>query len=290
MGRGRVGLFKKRLRLALTGLRGIIHIGGNMKQCKTALCALLCLCFFMALCACGEGGYRIIDTYSTEGDYAITFRQGDRLCELVTAAMQELDENGTLRAASLKWFGEDIISIKGKGGEMDELWAEVEPRTVTVGVDITNMPMSYETAEGYLGFDVDLANYICSYLGWNMAIYPIDPANVAIELNSGNIDMAMGIAQDDNVSELSTSPAYITSSYVLVANTGGRIRRRSALKGKTLGVVITDIEILQTDEKFVSSLKGVTYQTNTDGLFQALMRGEVDGILVPSVVAAYYMK
>lgn len=261
-----------------------------MKKSRKALCALLCLCVMTALCACGSGGYRVIDTYSTEGDYTIAFRQGDRLCDIVTAAMQELDGNGTLAAASVKWFGEDITSIKGKGGELEAYRSEISPRNVTVGVDITNMPMSYETAEGYLGFDVDLANYICSSLGWSMTVYPIDPANVQIELDSGNIDMAMGVVQNENTGSLSLSPAYITSDYVLVANVGGRVNSRSALKGKTLGVAIADMEILQTDRKFVDSLGGVIYQTNTDGLFQALLKGEVDGILVPSVVAAYYMK
>ena len=87
----------------------------------------------------------------------------------------------------------------------------------------------------------------------------------------------------------SSSPSYLSSRYVLVANVSGRVRDRSALKGKCLGVAITDLEVLQTDEKFVESLGSVTYQTNTEGLFQALLSGEVDGILVSSVVAAYYM-
>lgn len=262
-----------------------------MRKRNRILCTLLSLALILSLCACSGGGsYRVIDTYSTEGDYVISFRQGDRLSDIVTAAMKELAHNGTLSSISLKWFGEDIVSLKGKGDEMEEFQEEVSKtsRTVTVGVDITNMPMSYETAEGFLGFDVDLANYICSYLGWNMAVYPIDPENVAIELGSGNIDMAMGIAQSG--SNLSVSPAYISSSYVLVARVSGRVKSRAALKGKTLGVVITDIDVLQRDEKFMQSLGSVTYQTNTDGLFQALLKDEVDGILVPSVVAAYYMK
>ena len=261
-----------------------------MRKIRRTFCALLSLFLVLGLSACSGGGYRVIDTYSTEGDYVISFRQGDRLCDIVTAALQELAHNGTLSSVSLKWFGEDIVSLKAKGGEMAEFQEEVAAasRTVTVGVDITNMPMSYETAEGFLGFDVDLANYICSYLGWNMAVHAIDPEDVAIELDSGNIDMAMGIAQDG--SKLSMSPAYISSSYVLVARVSGPVRSRAALKGKTLGVVITDIDVLQRDEKFMKSLGSVTYQTNTDGLFQALLKDEVDGILVPSVVAAYYMK
>ncbi len=262
-----------------------------MKKLRAVLCAILSAAMILGLSACGRGSeYRVIDTYSAEGSYVIAFREGDKLCELVTAAMRELAENGTLRSASYRWFGENLVSVRGEGGEMDELWDEVPERTITVGVDVTNMPMSYESAEGYMGFDVDLANYICGYLGWRMAVYPIDPADVGVELQSGNIDMAMGIPESDETEGFSYSPPYLPSRYVLVARVSGRVRDRSAMKGKCLGVAVTDLEVLQSDEKFVSSLGSITYQTNTDGLFQALREGDVDGILVSSVVAAYYMK
>ena len=263
-------------------------MSGFRRALCTALCALLCL---VPLSGCGnDSGYRIIDTYSAEGSYVIAFREGDRVCEFVTAALHELAANGSLRSASFRWFGEDLVSVRGQGGEMDELRADVPQRLVTVGVDITNIPMSYETAEGYLGFDIDVANYVCGYLGWQMVIYPIDPANVDVELQSGNIDMAMGVPESDIKDGFSYSPSYLSSRYVLVANVSGKVRDRSAMKGRTLGVAVTDLDILMQDTKFVDSLGSITYQTNTEGLFRALLNGDVDGILVSSVVAAYYMK
>ena len=246
----------------------------------------------MPLTACGStgGGYRIIDTYSAEGSYVIAFRENDRICEYVSAALSELAANGTLRSSSINWFGENLASVKADAGAMDDLWEGVDTRTVTVGIDIANMPMSYADGEGYKGFDVDLASYICGFLGWSMVLYPIDPADVSAELNSGNIDMAMGISASEQKTGFSYSQSYLTSRYVLVARAAGFINGKKALKDKTLGVVLTDIDVLQQDEKFVESLAGVTYQTDTRGLFQALMNAEVDGILVSSVVAAYYMK
>ena len=260
-----------------------------MKNWKRLLCAAVCVCLLMTMVSCGSSSYRVIDTYSAEGSYVIAFRQGDKLGELVTAVMHVLADSGVLRQTSQKWFGENLVSMRGEGDEMDSLWGEVKERTVTVGVDITNMPMSYETSEGYLGFDIDIANYVCSYLGWSMVIYPIDPANLEVELQSGNIDMAMGVHESDESPNFSYSPPYLTSRYVLVARVTGSVRDRSALKGKTLGVAVTDLDVLQQDPKFVESLGAITYQTNTDGLFLALRNGEVDGILVSSVVAAYYM-
>ena len=62
------------------------------------------------------------------------------------------------------------------------------------------------------------------------------------------------------------------------------------LRGKTLGVMTSDIDVLNTKPKFVAGLGSIIYQTSTSSLFAALSAGEVDGILVSSPVAAYYMR
>lgn len=263
-----------------------------MKGICRILCVLLCVSLLLPLCACRNvgGGYRIIDTYSGEGSYVIAFRENDRISRLVTAALGELSANGTLRSASISWFGENLVSVRAEEGALDEYREGLETRTITVGIDITKMPMSYEDGADYKGFDVDLASYICGCLGWSMKLHPIDMADVSAELNSGNIDMAMGVSASEKQTGFSYSQDYLTSRYVLVARSSGWIRGKNALKGKNLGVVLTDIDVLQQDEKFINDLGSVTYQTDTEGLFRALMLAEVDGILVSSVVAAYYMK
>ena len=263
-----------------------------MRTRRACLCLLLCLAVLLPCAACSSGGgYRVVDEYSGEGNYYIAFRKGDRLREYVTAALEELAASNTLRAASVNWFGEDLVSVREEEGAMEELWEDKPERTLTVGIDITNMPMSYLGPGGYQGFDVDVISYVCGYLGWSLSFYPIDIAQAEIELNAGNIDVAMAVPEGDlNEEGFDYSPPYLTSQYVLVARSGSHIRRRSGLKGKALGVAVMDEDVLYTDEKFVQSLGSVIYQTNTDGLFQALMKGEVDGILVSSVVAAYYMK
>lgn len=266
-----------------------------MKKLRAVLCLLLCLCFLVPVTACSSGGgYRIIDEYSGEGSYYIAFRKGDRLRDYITAAMRELAASNTLRAASINWFGDNLVSVRADDEAIarlvEDMGEEIPERFITVGIDITNMPMSYLTEAGYLGFDIDMISYICGYLGWGVTFYPINISNAEVELNAGNIDVAMAVPEADISSDFDYSPAYLTSKYVLVARAGSHIRRRSGLKGKTLGVAVVDEDVLYTNDSFVDSLGSIIYQTNTDGLFQALMKGEVDGILVSSVVAAYYMK
>ena len=258
---------------------------------KRALCLMLCLVMLVPVCACGSsGGFRVIDDYSGESNYYIAFRKGDKLKDYVSAAMKVLAASSTLRAASVQWFGENLIAVDGDQDAMEPYWDNVPSREVIVGIDLDNMPMSFQSNLGYEGFDVDLIGQICNYLSWNITFYPISIANAEVELNAGNIDIAMAVPSSGITDNMDVSPAYLSSRYVLVARFGSHIRRRSGLKGKALGVTVADEKVLYQNEKFVQSLGSVIYQTNTEGLFQALMKGEVDGVLASSIVAAYYMK
>lgn len=245
----------------------------------------------VALTGCGDatGGLRVIETYESEGGYVMAFRKDDRLCELVAAVMKELAANGTLRTASLTWFGDDRIATKSERGAMDELREDVQPRTLYVGVNTDNMPLSYAEGDEYRGFDVDVANYVCGYLGWSMVVRPIGADDIGVQLASGNIDCAMGVPVAERSSAYSYTPEYLSGKYVLVTRLDGP-RSRMGLGGKTLGVLTSDMDVLALKPKFVESLGSVIYQTSTASLFAALSAGEVDGILVSSAVAAYYMR
>ncbi len=244
----------------------------------------------LALAGCGStGGLRIIDTYESDGGYVMAFRKDDRLCEVITAVMHELSANGTLRTASLTWFGDDRIAMHAEQGAMDEYRDSVETRTLIVGVNTDNMPLSYVENGEYRGFDVDVANYVCGYLGWSMVVRPIGADDIGVQLASGNIDCAMGVPAAEKTTGYSYTPEYLSGQYVLVTRLDGP-RTRVGLHGKTLGVMTSDIDVLKLKPKFVAALGSVIYQTSTASLFAALSSGEVDGILVSSPVAAYYMR
>lgn len=245
----------------------------------------------LALSACGDaaGGLRVIETYESEGGYVMAFRKDDRLCELVTAVMQELAANGTLRTASLTWFGDDLIATRAEKGAMDDLRDSVEPRTLYVGVNADNLPLSAANGDGYQGFDVDVANYVCGYLGWSMVLRPIGADDIGVQLASGNIDCAMGVPVSEKSSAYSYTPEYLSGKYVLVTRLDGP-RSRVGLRGKTLGILTSDMDLLELKPKFVASLGSIIYQTGTASLFAALSAGEVDGVLVSSPIAAYYMR
>lgn len=264
---------------------------------RKILALLLCALMLLGLSACGgeqQSGYRVLETYESEGSYVIAFRKDDALCELITAVMQELAANNTLRTASLTWFGDDLVSLRGQRGAMDELRETVQPRTLIVGVNTANKPLSYADGAGYAGFDVDVANYICGYLGWSMVIRPIGADEIGVQLASGNIDCAMGVPESEMTDSAmknacSFTPEYLSGKYVLVSRLDGP-KSRMGLRGGVLGVMTADMDVLKTNEKFVEKLGSVIYQTGTESLFAALQGGEVEAILVPSPIAAYFMR
>ena len=142
-----------------------------MRKLRSALCAVLCLVMLFSLAGCSGGGYRIVDEYSGEGSYYIAFRKGDRLQKFVTAAMEELSASNTLRSMSITWFGENLVDVHANSDALEAIEEEKPERFVTVGIDVTNMPMSYVSGGGYAGFDVDLITFICGYLGWGVEFH-----------------------------------------------------------------------------------------------------------------------
>jgi polar amino acid transport system substrate-binding protein len=58
----------------------------------------------------GEENYRILDEDFGSEEYGVGIRKGDqKMVEAFNKAYNELKEDGTLKAISEKWFGEDII-------------------------------------------------------------------------------------------------------------------------------------------------------------------------------------
>ena len=55
-----------------------------------AFMLMLCMVLPMAACGSERGGYRIVDTYSGDGNFCIAFRKDDLLCDIISAALKEL--------------------------------------------------------------------------------------------------------------------------------------------------------------------------------------------------------
>lgn len=273
-----------------------------LRTYKRLAALLLTLCLLAGLAACGGGSeyevYRVVATVA-EDEYAIAFRQGDKLCEQVTAALQHLANNGTLASISGQWFGQNKTLIQPDSAPYEALVAQLEEgeefpeRVFIMGVNAYATDMSQRNADGsYSGFDIDVARAVCELYGWELKFQPIHEDDIYVELYSGNIDAAWGGLSPEDDGKLALSPAYMAFAHVLVSRVDSDVKRVGQVDGKTLGTSsAAGAEALLLSNKDTAKLT-VTYREldGPEACFRALDSGAVSVILVDSVTAREYMR
>lgn len=237
--------------------------------------------------------FLIFDEPLATEDYGIGFRKNDeQLRDTVDAALKVLKADGTVAEISNSWFGEDITTIVADENAMDDI--EAEARTLTLGLDDSFPPMGYrDENNNVVGFDIDLANAVCDYLGWTLDIQPIDWYAKEMELESGNIDCIWNgmTLTDDRIESMSCSEPYMSNGQVLVVMADSGFTTQADLAGKrlTLQTGSSAEEALVENESFKSELASVNTYSNNLECFMDLEQGGVDAVLVDSVVANWYI-
>ena len=263
---------------------------------KRLITILLLITVVFSMCACGneaEYGVKTIQTMESQ-DYYMAFRNDDMLYYYVTGAVSVLAARGTVGELSLKWLGADnAVDFNKDETALDNL-PQAEPRTLLIGVDIDSFPFVYiDSATGsYWGFDIQLAQAVCDYLGWELQAMTIKKENVYDELASGNIDVAWGgiALPEKEVDQFiyTTYGPYIHNDIVIAARQGTVI---SNLKGKNMAMPSTTeaMEALQSDKKTLNKLGNVfRLQGGTTECFTYLYNGKCDVILTDSTAIKYY--
>jgi len=259
-----------------------------MRRAVSFFTAFLLLALLLTGCDENTGQYRIIDTLSTE-EFALGFRTGDKVREPVEAILAAMQADGTVTALSIRWFGRDVSLIKGDPNAIFEL--EITPRIFIIGVDGGAPPMSYRDDYGVMrGFNVELAEEICRRLGWELQVIPINPANVDVELSSGNIDCALGsmsFVVSNERTEIGIS--YMENRKVLVTRGDSVYRRKSDLRGQDIGMTFdpASIRALTSDESLYASIRSYIQYTSSEQCYEALRNGDCAAILVDSVAVEF---
>lgn len=213
-----------------------------MKKNKRIICAAIALCLVLALCACGSesGSTRTIEKLGVKV-YGVAFRQGDKVSQSVCRAMDELNENGTLSLLSIKWLNEDLIdyssaSFPEETAELEE-GAEAVKRTLVVGVEAALFPLSYTNSTGGTeGLCADIALALGEKLGWEIKLLPLTSLDLKTQLNSGNIDVAIGIGTEVLSSDSFTlGPTFLKSNVVLVSLSDSKFKSLRSLEGEMIG-------------------------------------------------------
>lgn len=194
--------------------------------------------------------------------------------------------------------GSDGGTEPAENPEAEEVPAEdAGGRTFTLGFDADFPPYGYVDDNGeYVGFDLDLAAEVCSRLGWELVLQPVDWDSKDMELDSGAIDCIWNgfTMSDDRIDDYTWSEPYVDNSQVFVVSKDSGIASFADLAGKVVAVQADSsaLEALNSDDhadltaSFAELMQVPEYNT----AFMNLESGAVDAIAMDIGVANYQIE
>jgi len=167
-------------------------------------------------------------------------------------------------------------------------------KTFILGLDDSFPPMGFRNdADEIVGFDIDLAKEVCTRLGYELKLQPIDWDSKEVELNSNKIDCiwnGMTITPERKAA-MTLSEPYLKNRQVLVVKSDATYTDLASLAGKTLALQkgSSAAVALEANPTFADTLKAVNELPDYMGALLELDSGMSDAVLMDEIVANYYI-
>ncbi|MBQ1370453.1 MAG: transporter substrate-binding domain-containing protein, partial [Clostridia bacterium] len=167
---------------------------------KKLISVILAAMMVVLLAACGGGSkggdaqYVFLEEEMGTESYAIGFKKGNEdLAKTVTGAVYALVKDGTYDKIGEKYPDiKDYLCLKAEDLADAEIPAKGsgDPNfTFKHGFDLDYPPYSYLKDDGSVGgFDVELCQAVCAYMGWKYESVPFNWEAKDMELNAGSCD------------------------------------------------------------------------------------------------------
>ena len=268
---------------------------------KKIVCCALAALMLLALCACGgEKGpvtYGFLEETLGVESYAIGFRKGDdALMQTVSGAVLALVKDGTYAAIGEKYPDiKDYLCLKAEDvndADLPEKGSGDAGYTFVHGFDLDYPPYSYLQDDGSVGgFDVELCQAVCEYLGWQYKPLPFNWDAKDAELNAGSCDCIWsGFTKEGREDDYCWGVTYSNNTQgILVAGNSG-IKTLADLKGKTVGVqtATSAMDMLEDGQKeLADTFKALkVYETYTIA-FADLKAGAIDAIAIDMTAGSF---
>ena len=268
---------------------------------KKLLCIVLAALMLLAFAACGKDKtpvtYGFIDETLGVESYAIGFRKGDdALMETVSGAVKALVKDGTYAK-----IGENYPDIKDylclKAEDIDP--AEVPEKdsgdpgfTFKHGFDLDYPPYSYLRDDGSVGgFDVELCQAVCEYLGWKYEPLPFNWDAKDMELNAGSCDCIWsGFTKEGRADKYAWGVTYSNNTQGILVPADSDIKTLADLSGKIVGVqtATSAADMLEDSRKDLADTFGElrVYETYTVA-FNDLKAGAIDAIAIDMTAGTF---
>ena len=166
-----------------------------------------------------------------------------------------------------------------------------------MGIDPEYPPFSYLGDDGeYTGFDVEICQAVCDYLGWELEIFGVNWDQKLVQLDAKECDCVWsGMTIVDSMKEKGfvISEPYYDNTQVLVVKEDSGIESSKDLAGKTVAVQLgtSGEALLAEDLKELSDTFGETLTCDSFlKCFTELEGGAADAVFVDLPVAMSYVK
>ena len=268
---------------------------------KKLLCIVLAALMLLAFAACGKDKtpvtYGFIDETLGVESYAIGFRKGDdALMETVSGAVKALVKDGTYAKIGENYPDiKDYLCLKAEDisdADLPEKGSGDPDYTFVHGFDLDYPPYSYLRDDGSVGgFDVELCQAVCEYLGWKYEPLPFNWDAKDAELNAGSCDCIWsGFTKEGREDDYCWGITYSNNTQgILVASNSG-IKTLADLKGKTVGVqtATSAMDMLEGDQAdLAATFKDLkVYDTYTIA-FSDLKAGAIDAIAIDMTAGSF---
>ena len=174
--------------------------------------------------------------------------------------------------------------------------AAAEKKTFIMGIDPEYPPFSYLGDDGnYGGFDVEVCQAVCDYLGWELKIFGVNWDEKLIQLDAKECDCVWsGMTILDTMKENGyvISAPYYDNTQVLVVKADAGFASTADLAGKIVAVQLgtSGETLLQGDlADLAATFSNVVTCNSFLTCFTELEGGAVDAVFVDMPVAASYV-
>ncbi len=245
----------------------------------------------------GAAGYRFLDEDLGAESYAIGFRVGDtELAETVSGAVKALVLDGTYAKIGEKYPEiKDYLCLTADdidAASLPEKGSGDSSFTFKHGFDLDYPPYSYRQDDFSVGgFDVELCQAVCEYLGWGYEPVPFNWDAKDAELNAGSCDCIWsGFTKEGREDDYTWGITYSNNTQGVLVPADSDIQTLADLSGKVVGVqtATSAYDALQDAQKdladtFAELKVYETYQI----AFNDLKAGAIDAIAIDMTAGSF---
>ena len=268
---------------------------------KKLLCIVLAALMLLAFAACGKDKtpvtYGFIDETLGVESYAIGFRKGDdALMETVSGAVKALVKDGTYAKIGENYPDiKDYLCLKAEDisdADLPEKGSGDPDYTFVHGFDLDYPPYSYLRDDGSVGgFDVELCQAVCEYLGWKYEPLPFNWDAKDAELNAGSCDCIWsGFTLEGREDDYCWGITYSNNTQGILVGSNSGIKTLADLKGKNVGVqtATSAMDMLEDSQAdLAATFKALkVYETYTIA-FSDLKAGAIDAIAIDMTAGSF---